>query len=286
MAARILLTGAAGFTGRHLAQAARQRGYEIHELRSNLTDAGNLTAELAATRFEYVVHLAAISAVTHANLQEFYNVNLFGSLNLMAAILASESAPAKVLVASSANVYGNSPISPIGEQVCPDPLNHYAMSKLAMEQMLKTEAAALPLVVVRPFNYTGIGHDDRFVIPKMVDHFARRAAAIELGNMQVEREFNDVRTVAQAYLDLLEQGEAGETYNICSGRTYSLDTVLALLGELTGHSVTARVNPDFVRPNELQRLCGDPAKLEACIGALSHPPLSQTLEWMLHAVEQ
>lgn len=283
MAARILLTGAEGFTGRHLAVAAARRGYEIQELRSNLTDAQSLMNELAETRFDYVVHLAAISAVTHANLQEFYNVNLFGSLNLMDAILASECAPTRVLVASSANVYGNSPMSPIGEQVCPDPLNHYAMSKLAMEQMLK--ATALPLVFVRPFNYTGVGHDDRFVIPKMVDHFARRAPAIELGNMQVEREFNDVRTVVQAYLDLLELGQAGETYNICSGTTHSLDSVLALLSELTGHSVTARVNPDFMRPNELQRLCGDPAKLEACIGALSHPPLSQTLEWMLQAAE-
>ena len=107
---------------------------------------------------------------------------------------------------------------------------------------------------------------------------------IELG--EVKKRIGDkVCLFGNIEMSLLEQGEAGETYNICSGTTHSLDSVLALLSEITGHSVIARVNPDFVRPNELQRLCGDPAKLEARIGALSHPPLSQTLEWMLQDAE-
>ena len=283
MAARVLLTGSDGFTGQHLMRAATARGYEILELKSGLTDPAGLAEELAGAHFDYVIHLAAISAVTHINLQEFYNVNLFGTLNLLAAIQQSGSSPARILVASSANVYGNSPLSPLDENMCPSPANHYAMSKLAMEQMAKAEAGGLPLIFVRPFNYTGVGHDGRFVIPKIVDHFARRQSVIELGNMQVEREFNDVRTVCRAYLDLIEKADAGETYNICSGRTHSLDDVIERLTRITGHTIDVRVNPEFVRANELDRLCGNPAKLELCLGPLLHPPLDETLEWMLHA---
>jgi nucleoside-diphosphate-sugar epimerase len=279
----ILLTGADGFTGQHFAKAAQERGYSVLALQSDLTDIAALEMELADASFDYVVHLAGISAVTHTDLQDIYAVNLFGTLNLLNVLTASLQSLTKVILVSSANVYGRSTISPIDETVCPAPVNHYAMSKLAMEHMARAHHAELPLLVVRPFNYTGVGHDERFVIPKMVNHFARGLPEIELGNMQVEREFNDVRTIVQVYLDLLERGQPGETYNVCSGRPFSLETVLAMLGEITGHSVTARVNPDFVRSNELQRLCGNPAKLEACIGNLSHPPLECTLEWMLSA---
>ena len=99
----------------------------------------------------------------------------------------------------------------------------------------------------------------------------------------MEREFNDVRTVCHTYLALLEHGVADETYNICSGNVFSLTDVIDTLTALTGHHLEVTVNPDFVRANEVQRLCGDPAKLESCIGALEHPPLADTLRWMLDA---
>ena len=283
MPGSILLTGADGFTGRHFTEAARAQGQEVIALRSGLTDAPGLLTELADLQFDYVVHLAAISAVTHDSLAEFYSVNLFGTLNLLAAVAASKAQPSKIILASSANVYGNAPVSPIDESFCPAPVNHYAMSKLAMEHMACTQFSDLPLLVVRPFNYTGVGHDQRFVIPKILDHFLRRAPEIELGNMDVEREFNDVRTVCQVYLDLLERGQAGEAYNICSGRTYSLNKVNSLVRELTGQDMVTRVNPAFVRANEVHSLSGNPAKLEASVGTLEHPSLEETLHWMLDA---
>ena len=281
MPSGILLTGADGFTGLHFAKAAQERGYRILALQSDLTDSKALVAELVDARFDYVVHLAGISAVTHANLQDIYSVNLFGTLNLLNAITTSQRSPAKVILASSANVYGSCTISPIDETVCPAPVNHYAMSKLAMEHMAKAHDVDLPLLIVRPFNYTGVGHDGRFVIPKLIEHFARRSPTIELGNMYVEREFNDVRMVCNAYLELLEKGVVGQTYNICSGRAYSLTTVIEMLSAMSGHKIEARVNQQFVRPNELDTLSGNPQKLETCIGELRHPPLEQTLEWML-----
>ncbi len=282
MSKTVLLTGSQGFTGSYVARAATTAGLRVLPLRANLLDAAAVSAELAEAQFDYVVHLAAISAVSHADLLAFYQVNLFGTLNVMEAVRASVSEPRKVLVASSANIYGNSPLSPITEAALPAPVNHYAMSKLAMEQMLRATASALPLVITRPFNYTGQGQDERFLIPKLVAGFRSRQAELELGNTEVEREFNDVRTVANWYLQLLEKGEVGEVYNLCSGHPHSLRDVLALLEQLSGHSPTVRVNPDFVRANEVQSLYGDPGKLISCLGPQQPPPLADTLQWMMN----
>lgn len=277
----LLITGANGFTGRHLARAAQASGYQVHSLAADITDAAAVVAEVAAIAPSHVIHLAAISAVTHKDEVAIYQVNLFGTLNLLNALTNLPSTPAKVLLVSSANVYGNAPHNPVTEDCCPAPVNHYAISKLAMEHMAATFMEKLPVVIARPFNYTGAGHDGRFVIPKLVQHFARHATGIELGNLQVEREFNDVRSVCDAYLKLLEHGEAGQTYNICSGLAVSLQTVINILCDLTNHQPEISINPACVRPNEIHRLYGSPQKLEACIGRLKHPKLRDTLHWML-----
>jgi nucleoside-diphosphate-sugar epimerase len=119
----------------------------------------------------------------------------------------------------------------------------------------------LPLFFVRPFNYIGPGQDASFVIPKIVSHFVKKLPLLELGDIDVAREFNDVRFVVAAYLGLLEVAEVGETYNICSGRPVTLEAMIALLTELTGHSIEVRVNPAFVRANEIKMLSGNPQKL-------------------------
>jgi nucleoside-diphosphate-sugar epimerase len=162
-------------------------------------------------------------------------------------------------------------------------VSHYSISKLAIELVAATLSYRLSIVIARPFNYTGVGQESRFVIPKLIEHFKRRAETVELGNMQVEREFNDVRTVCNAYLQLLRLGQPGQIYNVCSGRPVSLQTLIDTLIRITGHKINSTVNPDFVRPNEVHSLCGNPAKLESCIGALQHPPLEETLLWMLSA---
>jgi nucleoside-diphosphate-sugar epimerase len=155
------------------------------------------------------------------------------------------------------------------------------MSKLAMEHMAWTYLDKLPIVITRPFNYTGPGQAPQFLIPKLVSHFARRAPAIELGNLHVEREFNDVRMVCDAYLALLAHGVPGEVYNVCSGQPYTLQHVIGLLSAITGHAMEVTVNPAFVRANEVHRLCGSAAKLLACTGRLTVPTLEDTLRWML-----
>ena len=278
---KILLTGSAGFTGHHFAVSAQAAGHAVLPLQADLTDKAAVAAEVHQAAPDAVVHLAAISFVGHADDSDFYRVNVIGTMNLLAALAALPKPPAKVLLASSANIYGNCDASPITEDQPPAPVNHYAASKLAMEHMARTWSERLPIVITRPFNYTGAGQGGQFLIPKLVDHFARKAPRIELGNLNVEREFNDVRMVCNAYMALLNHGQAGQAYNVCTGQTYTLQNVLDRLTSITGHTLDVQVNPAFVRANEVHRLCGNPAKLQACVGHLPGYALGETLQWML-----
>jgi GDP-6-deoxy-D-talose 4-dehydrogenase len=281
----IMLTGAAGFTGLFFKQQAEDAGHVVWPLAANLTDKAAVAAEVALAQPTAVVHLAAISFVGHADEAAFYSVNVLGTLNLLAALAALPVPPTKVLLASSANVYGNCDASPITEVQAPAPVNHYATSKLAMEHMALTYADRLPLVITRPFNYTGPGQAPQFLIPKLVSHFARRADRIELGNLHVEREFNDVRMVCAAYMGLLTHGQPGQVYNVCSGQPHTLQYVIATLQAITGHSMAVDVNPAFVRANEVHRLCGSPAKLHAAVGPLGQWGLEGSLRWMLQSAQ-
>ncbi len=281
MMGTILLTGAQGFTGQHFHRAAQQAGWSIHALQADLTDAPAVEQEVLALAPDHVVHLGAVSAVTHRDEQAFYRVNVLGTLNLLNSLVKSNKPPQRILLASSANIYGNTTASPIKETACPRPVNHYATSKLAMEYRALTFAARLPLIIVRPFNYTGVGQDQRFIVPKLVAHFVNKAPFITLGNCAVEREFNDVRTVCAIYLQLLVRGKPAEIYNICSGHALSIDALLTLLQDLTGHSLEVQTDAALVRVNEIPCLYGSPEKLEACIGKIVHPPIAETLQQML-----
>ena len=280
---RVLVTGLNGFTGRYMRQVLEESGHEVVGLKADLTHADAVKQEVQTLQPEAVIHLAAISFVEYDDANVFYQVNLIGTRNLLEALSRQAGKLQCVLLASSANVYGNSVEGVIDESVLPSPVNDYAVSKLAMEYMARLWMDKLPIVIARPFNYTGVGHDARFVIPKLVEHFARRAESIELGNLDVEREFNDVRTVGDIYIRLLKQGEPGQTYNICSGRPVSLKSVINALKQITGHDLEVKINPAFVRAHEVRRLCGSPVKLEACIGKLQLPALEETLRWMLSA---
>lgn len=280
---KILVTGAGGFTGRHVVDLAQARGHDVVALQSDLRNVAELGREVAGHDFDTVLHLAGISFVGHVVASDFYDVNVIGTLNLLDALAARMIRPVRVVLAGSANVYGNARTSPLDETQAPAPVNHYAMSKLAMEYMARTRLDALPIVLARPFNYTGVGQDRSFLIPKLVAHFAGRQPVVELGNIDVEREFNDVRFVAEAYLRLLERGVPGEVYHICSGQPVSLRAVLDQLERITGHAIEVQVNPAFVRAHEVHRLCGNPDKLVRMAGAIKTPTLEQTLRWMLGA---
>jgi nucleoside-diphosphate-sugar epimerase len=283
----ILITGARGFTGLYLKDAAQKSGLKVLELTSNLNDVEALEKEVLASKPDFVAHLAGISFVASKDHEAFYRVHALGTSNLLQALTKLEKAPKKVLLASSATVYGNSANHLSVEDQALTPIDHYATSKVAMEEMAKTFFNRLPIVIARPFNYTGVGQKGNFLIPKLVDHFAKRKPFIELGNLNIEREFNDVNMICEAYLKLLDLGKANEIYNVCSGQARSLQFVMDTLKQITGHDIEIRVNPDFVRASEVHRMVGSPEKLKHLLSnnglSLQVPALEDTFKQMLNA---
>lgn len=280
---RLLITGQEGFTGRHLTHAAQAHGYEVWGLQANLCDAAALQRELLAINPSHVIHLAAISAVTHDDYSALYQSNLLGTLHLLEALVRLPKTPSSILLASSAYVYGPQQALPLSEDLCPHPQNHYAISKYAMECLASTYRDRLAIALVRPFNYTGVGHDDRFVIPKIVQHVARHASEIELGDLSALREYNDVRDVVQIYCQLLRAAKPGQMYNLASGRSVSVQMVLDHLEQITGRALTVKQNPQLLRKQETAALVGDPRKLTQTIGPIQWRSLDETLQWMLNA---
>ena len=278
---RTLVTGLGGFTGRYIQLELEAHGHTVVGLNSDLTDPDAVSKEVAQVQPDMVLHLAGIAFVGHGHANAFYDVNLIGTHNLLAAL--SENAPdvQSILLASSANIYGNSNEELISEDAIPNPDNDYAVSKLSMESMASLWFEKLPLFIVRPFNYTGVGQDDKFLIPKIVSHFKDKKQIIELGNLDVWREFGDVRSVANIYRKLIECCPAGKTINICTSQTYSLREVISLCGEITGHDIEIEVNPEFVRENEVKTLTGDNNLLKKTIGNWKKYELKDTLRWML-----
>ena len=271
----------------HFAKLAEAGGHRITALQSNITDAAALEAEVLTTDPDWVIHFAGISFVASKDDEAFYRVHALGSSNLLASLSKLRKKPVKVLLASSATVYGNSNVAHASEDQQPNPIDHYAMSKVAMEEMAKTFMDRLPIIIARPFNYTGPGQKGNFLIPKLIAHFTQKNASIELGNLNVEREFNDINMICEAYLNLLQYGTPAETYNVGSGNARSLKQVIETLIQMTGHAIEVKVNPDFVRANEVRRMCADPAKLNTLFQAhgiqLNVPPLEYTLQRMLQA---
>jgi GDP-6-deoxy-D-talose 4-dehydrogenase len=292
---RVLVTGRHGFTGHYVAEALATAGWDVwggcshpteamssFDRVADLTDATSVTEMVNDVRPDAVVHLAGIAFVGHGSVDDFYQVNLLGTRNLLDALSKGGHGKRGVVLASSANIYGNTRVSPISESTPPAPANDYAVSKLAMEYMAKLFAAQLPIAITRPFNYTGVGQDAKFLVPKIVSHFRQRAARIELGNLDVARDFSDVRDVAAVYAALLDgRMIGGETVNICSGRAIALGDIIDMCSAITGHDLEVSVNPAFVRADEIKTLNGDPSRVETLLGGLDRHRFEDTLRWML-----
>ena len=163
------------------------------------------------------------------------------------------------------------------------PFNPYAASKIDMEAAASKFSSRLPVCVVRPFNYSGVGQSTSFLIPKLVDHFANKRKTIELGNIDVRREFNDVRYVCEVYVRLLLADRCDRVYNVCCGRAYTIKDVLRTLETTTGHKILVEINPNFVRANDIMFLYGSTERLEATIGSQlsSGDMLREMLAWMV-----
>ena len=291
MTGRVLVTGSDGFTGLYVVRALAARGYQPIEMdgpRSTGPAATNLLDHEALERFvekhlpiDYVVHLAGQAFVAHENPAEQYEVNLIGSANLLRAIARVCPSVRKMILASSANVYGRPATLPAPESSPAAPLSDYGVSKYAMELMARTWFERLPILIVRPFNYTGVGQSERFVIAKVAKRLRDRIPEIEVGNTSVVREFNDVRDVADVYAQLLGSAAVSDVVNICSGVGHRLSSVIEAMVRLAGYDAKLRSTPTLQRYGEIMELVGSTVKLRSAAGRPQFRPLGDTLRWML-----
>lgn len=273
---KVFITGINGFTGKHLEKHLIEKGFQVYgstlektnvtnHFKCDILNEDTLFNVLNKVQPHYVIHLAAISFVASKNQENIYTVNVFGTINLLNAIDKLDYSLNKVLIASSATVYGNVE-GELNETMCPKPVNHYGNSKLVMENMIKPYFDKLNIIISRPFNYTGVGQEAHFLIPKILSHYKLGKEEIELGNIDVFREFNDVNFVIRSYTELMLSNRRSEIVNVCTGNAISISKILSVMENIAGYAIKVKVNPMFVRPNEIRVLKGSTQKMTNIIG--------------------
>lgn len=277
---KVLLTGADGFTGRYIKLLSGSLNFFIISLKSNLLDFNALSIEIDNYDFDYVIHLAAISVSSFNNQDLYENGNVIATENLLKSLLNKKNLK-KIIIASSASIYGGSN-GIVSENSKPNPLSLYAKSKLNMENMVLDKYFELPIIITRPFNYTGIGQTDFFVVPKIINHFINKKNEITLGNINVKREINDVRYVAEIYLKLLNISKSRLIVNICTGQTYSIKEIVLLVTEITNKNININIDDKLLRPNDPELLFGDNSFLLSLVNFKNQINIRDTLRWMLN----
>ena len=210
-----------------------------------------------------------------------YSANIVGTANLFAALTIARIEPRVVIVASSAQVYAVpdnalqlTEDSPLG------PRTDYGVSKRAAEEIASIHSRHVPIIITRPFNYTGPGQTTSFLVPKIVRHYAEKRSEIRVGNMDLFRDFSDISRVVEAYSRLVSRSVDPVTVNICSGRTVHLQEILQMMEEISGHHINVITDSALVRNNEPRTIVGCPARIEALVGPLPNPEFCATLRRM------
>lgn len=314
---RVLLTGASGFVGghltehlvaegdlvvglsasgkwppmlKHLAQSVRLEGFDLVE-QSEV----ELIDLIRRKQPEVIYHLAAQSNPQGSvdDPRGTWALNLGGSLNLLEAIKASGEKP-RVILVSSGICYGNPApeFIPVNESCSLRPNNPYAASKAAVDLLGIQHylAYGTDVVMVRPFNHAGPRQSPRYVLAALSTQIAEaelgRRDCLELGNLDVVRDFTDVRDVARAYRLLAQHGQAGEIYNLGTGLGTKIGAALNHLRKIARVPVAVRTDPARVRPVDLPFLVADASKLRAAVGWEPRYRIEQTLNDMLEYCRQ
>lgn len=291
---RALITGAAGFTGRHLAHALAARRVAVTGLDRlaypgchmvDLLDRPRLQEIIEASRPEVIFHLAGLVKSDEPAL--LYESNAAGTAALFEAVLRSGQRPLVILVSSSAVYREAESDARISEEHPLEPATHYGGSKLAQERIARRYAAdaAIPVIVCRPFNLSGPGLPSSLALGA----FSRRIACAEragegevrVGNLSAKRDYLDVRDAVQAYVRLAELGRPGETYNVCSGEAHSLRECLDLALGMAGGSLRVRSDPERNGAVDVPVQVGDPLRLQETTGWLPAFSIEQSLRDML-----
>jgi GDP-4-dehydro-6-deoxy-D-mannose reductase len=293
---RALITGGKGFVGQWLAAHLKDSGDDVAviDIETDVADGAAVRRVMADVAPEAVYHLAAMTHVGESwdNPGQVLRVNVLGTAEILAAARSIGNS-ARVLVISSAEVYGVvTPAQlPLDEGTPSEPASPYAASKLAAEvvALQACRGYGQPVMVVRPFNHIGPGQSPNFFVPALAKRIveARRSGdrSLPVGNLTTRRDFTDVRDVVVAYRLLIERGDAGVVYNVCSGRDVAMSEVATQLLELAGADLTLQTDPALLRPVDVPVLRGSAARLQAATGWQPRIPLATTLADVLTSWE-
>jgi len=289
---RALVTGAAGFVGRHLVGHLESMGDVVvgvdrHD-GPDLLDPPALADFVSDVAPDAIYHLAGWSDVGGSWREPIaaFDANAVGTLNLLQACRAVS---ARVLSVSSADVYGRVSLAelPLAEDAPLRPVTPYAVSKVAAD-FLGLQASlgyGLDVLRVRAFNHLGPGQTNRFVAPAIAERIARNefegAEVVPVGNLTPRRDFTDVRDVVRAYRLLVLHGESGEAYNVCSGTDLAISELADQLVSMAARPMRLEEDPALQRPVDVPVLRGDPTKLHKATGWEPEITLGQTLSDLL-----
>ena len=295
---KTLITGCNGFVGRHAVTALRKAGHEVVGcdvscppaspipcLPMDVRHLDSIVQVLATVRPDAILHLGGIAFVPlgWTDPQLVFSVNTIGTLNLLDAVRQHTPAT-RVLVVTSAEVYGSHPApAPLTEDAPYRPDNIYGVAKAAADHASLLYAAHhhLPVMVARPSNHIGAGQSRDFVSSSFASQLAGIAAGapalMQVGNLDQRRDFTDVRDVVHAYALLLEKGQAGQAYNIASGRMIPVREIFDTLCDIANVHPRVEVSPSLFRPNE-SRPSYDTSRIQSQMGWKPEIPLRQTLE--------
>ncbi|MBN2454246.1 GDP-mannose 4,6-dehydratase [Candidatus Woesearchaeota archaeon] len=297
---RALITGISGFVGPYLTKALLSAGYDVYGLDRNkcecndcscvscdITDSVAVQRAIADAKPDFIFHLAGQSSVRRSfdEPELTYKINVEGTNNILAALVNLNIKP-KVLVVSSADVYGEPESLPIDEDAELSPKSPYAESRVEQEEIALRykEEYGIPVIISRSFSHTGPGQPANFVCPNFSKQVALvkkgKQSVIKVGNIDVKRDFTDVRDMVKAYRILAEKGAAGEIYNAGSGKSYSLRQVLDILLKEANTEAKIEQDPSRIRKKDPQEILGDNSKLSA-LGWRPEIPFEKTLKDLL-----
>jgi len=298
----VLVTGAAGFIGRHLVEHLSDQGYSVHGLDRSSAEpvsscdswhiadimvSSELCSAIKDTKPDFIFHMAAL--IRGDSLEDMLNVNVIGTRQLLDALLKF-SRETVVLIPGSAAEYGCvfDDELPITEQQTVRPVTAYALSKVAQSLIAQQYwlTHKLPIVRTRPFNVSGPGEPASLVCSA----FARGIAEIEkigssgtltVGNLQSERDFIDVRDLVRAYIWLMHNGQTGQVYNICSGQSIKIQRILDLLLGMTNCSISVKSEFEKSDHTDIPKIFGSHQKLYSQSGWDPEITIEQSLSDLL-----
>ena len=305
----IFVTGIAGFAGSYLSELLLDKDYNIFGLlapgektaninhikkdinleRFNLLNGNRLTKYIQAIKPDYIIHLAAFASVGQSfdNERLVYDINFTGTLNLIASVLQLSKKPAKLVFISSSDVYGL--FKPDGKTLTEsqsfNPQSPYAISKASGEYLIRYHHKKndLPAVIVRAFNHTGPRQNDAYVVPA----FSRQVARIEagrqkpllsVGDLSARRDLSDVRDIVRGYYSAAIKGKPGDVYQLCSGKSVEIKTVLEKLVGYSDMSIKIKVDKSRFRKTDIPVLRGSNKYAKLKLGWQPEYKLNETLK--------